>query len=93
MAGLGEVGLIALLTENLLVFEDKRRTVELLEAATADEVFGMPHTTHGTGKRTTGVERRRREREGGREGEREGGREGGREGALYEDVHMLMNNS
>ncbi len=58
VAGLGKVGLVALLTEDLLVLEDERGAVQLFVAAAAHKVFRMPHTPHGAGKWTPAGRRR-----------------------------------
>lgn len=54
MAGLGKLDLIALLAEYLLFLKDERGAVQLFVTAAAGEVLRVPHTTHSTGKWTTG---------------------------------------
>lgn len=49
-AGLREIGLVARLTEDLLVLEDERCVLQCHIARAADKVFRMPHPPHSACK-------------------------------------------
>ena len=54
MAGvtsLGEVGGVAILTDDLLVLKHKRCVLQRLVTAGTGKVLRVPHPPHGTGKR------------------------------------------
>lgn len=70
--------LVAFLTEDALLFEDKHCVLELFLTAGTDKVFGMPATAHGCGVWASERGREGAKEEGvrGRGGERKGEREG-----------------
>ena len=47
VTGLGKLLLVAFLTEDALLLKDKHGVLQLLLAAVADKMLGMPASTHG----------------------------------------------
>ena len=59
VAGLGEVLLVAFLTEYLILLKDEGCVLKSFLAVLAHKVLGVPHLTQGTSKRTPGEDHRK----------------------------------